>query len=109
MLFPRFVALLAVSTGCLAVARAAPCPDPPLTADAALTPDGSANLLTFGVGTACWWSISEDGDAVVVRRFDLATTTPTAVRWDEARRSICIDVVDVDGTRRERVFPQVAP
>ncbi len=92
----------------VALAFAEPCPPPPLIASAALTPDGGAHVLTHGTTTACWWTIDEHGDATVARHFDLQKSRPERITWDESRQSLCIDVIDADGTRRQRVFPQGA-
>lgn len=97
-----------IATVCLPEAAAAPCPEPPPRGFAVLAADGSANLLTRGARVACWWAVDDAGDATVVRRFDLATVRPEALRWDEARQAICIATVEADGSRREQVFPLAA-
>ena len=100
------VAVLSYTVAAYTVAAfAAVCPPPPARAAAALSPDGDAHVLTFGVSTACWWAVDEDGEAEVVRHFDLATSRPERIRWDDGSQAICIDLVDPDGTRRTRTFP----
>ena len=107
--FPLSVSFAICLAATVRIAAAAPCPPPPAIAPAAITPDGRAQILTASDTTACWWTVDDNGDAEVVRHFDVATSAPTAIRWDDRRGAICIDVVDADGTRRERLFPQGAP
>jgi hypothetical protein len=103
--FTTSAAMAVLLTFVVCFARAAVCPEPVERPDAVITPDGAANVLTSGRAVACWWTVSEDGDAEVAHRFDLGDAEPTEIWWDERRQAICVEVKDADGRLRERTFP----
>lgn len=98
-------ALAVLLTCAVGISRAAACPEPTPRPDAVLTPDGAANVVTRGQSVACWWTVSEDGDAEIAHHFDLETAEPTEIWWDERRQAICVEVRGADGRLHERTFP----
>lgn len=82
----------------------AACPPIPDVAAAVLTPDGAAHVLSVGPDAACWWRVSDTGDARVQRQFDLAQQRPTALTWDGESGCVRIRVVDAQGQVRDRLF-----
>ena len=59
------------------------CPAPLEVADAALSPDGNAHLLTRTPKTVCWWTVNEDGERWFVRRFHIEADTSVELSWDD--------------------------
>lgn len=60
-----------------------PCPIPPDVAGAALSPDGTAHLLTRTPESVCWWSVDEDGESSLRRRFHIKSNATVRLTWDD--------------------------
>ena len=60
-----------------------PCPIPPDVAGAALSPDGTAHLLTRTLESVCWWSVDEDGESSLRRRFHIKSDATVRLTWDD--------------------------
>ena len=59
------------------------CPFPPAAAEAALSPDGTAHVLTRTPKAVCWWTVSEDGDQELVRLFHIEADATVELTWDD--------------------------
>lgn len=59
------------------------CAPPSPTPDALLTPDGNAHVVTRARKSVCWWSVTEDGDATLIRRFHIPPTAAITLAWRE--------------------------